>query len=69
VPEFQTWQQVFPQYGLVLGLSLIALALIRWIADLVLVPGVKISDEIVNQAIPNLGAGLIEAFATLVALS
>ena len=63
VPEFQTWQQSFPQYGLVLGLSLIALALIRWIADLVLVPGVKISDEIVNQAIPNLGAGLIEAFA------
>ncbi|MBW4579683.1 MAG: DUF350 domain-containing protein [Tildeniella nuda ZEHNDER 1965/U140] len=63
VPEFQTWQQSLPQYGLVLGLSLIALAIVRWIADWVLVPGVKISDEIVNQATPNLGAGLIEAFA------
>lgn len=63
VPEFETWQQSLPQYGLVLGLSLIALAVIRWIADWTLAPGVKISDEIVNQAIPNLGAGLIEAFA------
>jgi uncharacterized membrane protein YjfL (UPF0719 family) len=62
-PEFQSWQQSAPQYGLVLGLSLIALAVIRWLADWVLVPGVKISDEIVNQAVPNLGAGLIEAFA------
>jgi len=33
------------------------------VADLILVPGVKISDEIVRQEIPNLGAGLIEAFA------
>ncbi len=42
---------------------MIALAVIRWLADWVLVPGVKISDEIVSQAVPNLGAGLIEAFA------
>jgi hypothetical protein len=28
---------------------------------------VKISDEIVNQEIPNLGAGLIEAFAYIAA--
>jgi uncharacterized membrane protein YjfL (UPF0719 family) len=62
-PEFESWQQSFPLYCLVLGLSLIALAVVRWLADLVLVPGVKISDEIVNQEVPNLGAGLIEAFA------
>lgn len=62
-PEFENWTQSFLQYGVLLGICLLALALIRWIADLVLVPGVKISDEIVHQAVPNLGAGLIEAFA------
>lgn len=61
--EFQSWQQSFVEYGIVLLLCLIALAVVRWIADLVLVPGVKISDEIVHQSIPNVGAGLIEAFA------
>jgi hypothetical protein len=40
---------------------------IPWLADLILVPGVKISDEIVNQEIPNVGAGLIEAFAYIAA--
>lgn len=62
-PEFQNWLVSFTQYGLVLLFSLISLVAIRAIADWVLVPGVKISDEIVNQEIPNLGAGLIEAFA------
>ncbi|KAM3093745.1 DUF350 domain-containing protein [Phormidesmis sp. 146-35] len=61
--EFQSWQQSFIEYGTVLVLCLIALAIVRWIADLVLVPGVKISDEIVHQSVPNVGAGLIEAFA------
>ena len=62
-PDFQNWSESFTQYLVVLGFCLVALALIRWLADLVLVPGVKISDEIVNQAVPNFGAGLIEAFA------
>lgn len=62
-PDFVSWQQSLPQYVIVLLLCLIALALIRWLADFVLVPGVKISDEIVHQAVPNLGAGFLEAFA------
>lgn len=62
-PEFQNWRQSFTEYSLLLIICLLALMAIRWIADLVLVPGVKISDEIVNQSVPNLGAGLIEAFA------
>jgi hypothetical protein len=48
----------------------IAVALVGFylgIADLILVPGVKISDEIVRQDIPNLGAGIIEAFAYIAA--
>jgi uncharacterized membrane protein YjfL (UPF0719 family) len=62
-PEFQTWATSFKLYGLVLVLGLLALAAIRWLADFMLVPGVKISDEIVNQTVPNFGAGLIESFA------
>lgn len=62
-PEFRSWGESLPEYLVLLGICLITLAVIRWIADLVLVPGVKISDEIVNQAVPNAGAGLIEAFA------
>lgn len=62
-PEFQSWTVSLTEYSLLLLLCLIALVGIRWLADLVLVPGVKISDEIVRQAVPNLGAGLIEAFA------
>ena len=65
--EFQNWLVSFTQYGVVLLFSLISLVAIRAIADWILVPGVKISDEIVNQEIPNLGAGLIEAFAYIAA--
>jgi uncharacterized membrane protein YjfL (UPF0719 family) len=62
-PEFESWGTSLPEYGFLLGVGLVFLAAIRWVADLVLVPGVKISDEIVHQAIPNFGAGLIEAIA------
>lgn len=62
-PDFEGWVISFSQYALTLGVCLIALIFIRWLADLVLVPGVKISDEIVHQETPNLGAGLIEAFS------
>lgn len=66
-PEFDTWLISLTQYGVILVFCLISLIAIRWLADLVLVPGVKISDEIVNQDIPNVGAGLIEAFAYIAA--
>lgn len=66
-PEFQDWVSSFRVYGLNLWFCLALLVAIRWLADLILVPGVKISDEIVNQEVPNLGAGLIEAFAYIAA--
>ncbi len=65
--DFQGWLVSFPQYILILLFCLVSLIVIRWIADLVLVPGVKISDEIAHQEVPNWGAGLIEAFAYIAA--
>lgn len=65
--EFENWVVSFTQYGLLLIFCLISLVVIRWLADLILVPGVKISDEIANQEVPNVGAGLIEGFAYIAA--
>ncbi|MEE3719103.1 DUF350 domain-containing protein [Tumidithrix elongata RA019] len=63
LPEFENWAVSFTIYALALPFGLMLLVGIRWLADLILVPGVKISDEIVRQEVPNLGAGLVEAFA------
>jgi uncharacterized membrane protein YjfL (UPF0719 family) len=65
--EFENWIVSSIQYALILLFCLVLLIGIRFLADLVLVPGVKISDEIVNQEVPNFGAGLIEAFAYIAA--
>ncbi|NET02862.1 MAG: DUF350 domain-containing protein [Sphaerospermopsis sp. SIO1G1] len=65
--DFQGWLVSFPEYVSILLFCLVALVIIRWLADIVLVPGVKISDEIFNQEVPNVGAGLIEAFAYVAA--
>lgn len=65
--EYQNWIFSFTEYGLVLLFCLASLIAIRWLADLISVPGVKISDEIVNQEVPNFGAGLIEAFSYIAA--
>jgi uncharacterized membrane protein YjfL (UPF0719 family) len=66
IPEFENWTVSFSIYGIALGCGLILLAVIRWLADLILVPGVKISDEIAKQETPNLGVGFIEAFTYIV---
>jgi uncharacterized membrane protein YjfL (UPF0719 family) len=63
LPEFENWGISFILYTLAIPFGLLMLIAIRWVADLILVAGVKISDEIVRQEVPNLGAGLIEAFA------
>ncbi|CAN1209444.1 DUF350 domain-containing protein [Tumidithrix helvetica PCC 7403] len=63
LPEFENWTVSLTIYALALPFGLTLLVGIRWLADLILVPGVKISDEIVRQEVPNLGAGLVEAFA------
>jgi uncharacterized membrane protein YjfL (UPF0719 family) len=61
--DFQNWVFSFSQYSFTLLFCLGSLIGIRWLADFLLVPGVRFYDEIVNQDVPNVGAGLIEAFA------
>ena len=45
------------------SIGLVLLPLARFLADKILLPGQKLTDEIVNQERPNHGAALIEAFA------
>ena len=44
-------------------LGCLLLPVMRVFADKVLLPGRKLTDEIINQKKANIGAGLIEAFA------
>jgi uncharacterized membrane protein YjfL (UPF0719 family) len=44
-------------------IGLLLLPMLRFLTDRVLLPGQNITDEIVNQEHPNIGAGVIEAFS------
>jgi uncharacterized membrane protein YjfL (UPF0719 family) len=60
--NFDGWLS-FAGYGLNLGIGLAMLLGVRVLADLLLVPGAKFSDETTRQTIPNVGAGLLEGMA------
>ncbi len=60
---FVNWSTSIIDICLFTFIGILLLPIMRFIADKVLLPGQKLTDEIVNQAKPNVGAGLIEAFA------
>lgn len=61
--EFVGWGNILGEVGLDVLIGLLLLPVIRYITDKILLPGAKLTDEIVNQEKPNVGAALIEAFA------
>lgn len=61
--DFHSWSESFINIGINLFLGLLMLPVVRFLADRVLLPGRKITDELVNQEKPNVGVALIEAFA------
>ncbi|MCG8474425.1 MAG: DUF350 domain-containing protein [Cytophagales bacterium] len=63
VHTFVDWETNILWLVLEVLLGLMLLPLARWMADKILLPGQNLNDEIVNQEKPNVGAGLIEAFA------
>jgi uncharacterized membrane protein YjfL (UPF0719 family) len=64
---FVNWNTTLVDISLQTVLGCILLPTIRLFADKILLPGRKLTDEIVNQERPNIGAGLIEAFAYIAA--
>lgn len=60
---FVSWTTTLVDISIQTVLGCILLPIIRLFADKILLPGKKLTDEIINQEKPNIGAGLIEAFA------
>ncbi len=60
--DFISWQQNLTEFAEFVVFGLIMLPVVRFITDKLLLPGEKLTDELVNQEKPNVGAGLIEAF-------
>ena len=61
--DFTSWQVTFENVAVDAGVGLVFLPIARWLADKILLPGRNLTDELVNQEKPNIGAGVIEAFA------
>ena len=61
--DFSNWITVMEDLLIDLSIGFAFLPLARFLADKILLPGEKLTDELINQEKPNNGAGLIEAFA------
>lgn len=61
--DFVSWQENFTKVGIEVVIGFIFLPVVRFIADKILLPGENLTDEIINQEKPNVGAAIIEAFA------
>ena len=61
--DFEGWGYTFSEAGFELLLGIILLPVMRLITDKILLPGQSLTDEIINQDKPNIGASIIEAFS------
>lgn len=61
--DFESWIITLEDVGIDVGIGLIFLPIVRLMADKILLPGQRLTDEIINQEHPNNGAALVEAFA------
>jgi len=61
--DFDGWLPTFTEAGFELVVGIILLPVMRLITDKILLPGERLTDEIINQEKPNVGAALVEAFA------
>ncbi|MCK5700828.1 MAG: DUF350 domain-containing protein, partial [Cyclobacteriaceae bacterium] len=61
--DFESWYLTAEYIAIDAGIGLIFLPIARFIADKILLPGQKLTDELINQEKPNIGAAIIEAFA------
>ena len=66
--DFIGWQEDLGHFALSIASGLVLLPLVRLATDKLLVSGVRLTDELVNQEHPNVGAGVLEA-ASYVAAS
>lgn len=65
--DFESWSESLPDFFLVSFIGLLLLPIIRFLTDRILFPTVRLTDEIANQEVPNVGASYIEAFSYIAA--
>ncbi len=61
--DFNSWKEDLPTFIFISLIGLAMLPLIRFLTDKILLPTVKLTDEIATQEKPNVGAAYIEAFS------
>ncbi len=61
--DFVSWSTTLIDVFVDVGIGLVFLPIARFLADKILLPGQNLTDEIVNQEHPNVGAAIVEAFA------
>jgi uncharacterized membrane protein YjfL (UPF0719 family) len=61
--DFESWLITLEDVGFNVVVGLIFLPIARLMTDKILLPGQKLTDEIVHQEHPNVGAAIVEAFA------
>ena len=61
--DFQSWSITLQDVAVDVLIGLAFLPIARFLADKILLPGQNLTDEIVNQEEPNVGASVVEAFA------
>lgn len=61
--DFESWLITFEEvaFEVILGLAFLPIA--RLFCDKILLPGQNLTDELINQEKPNVGAALVEAFS------
>ncbi|MFQ5822598.1 MAG: DUF350 domain-containing protein [bacterium] len=65
--DFISWQVNMMNFVGFVAFGLIMLPVIRLVTDKVLLPGERLTKELVGQDVPNVGAGAIEAFSYIAA--
>ncbi len=65
--DFISWQTNISDFCVYVVIGLVLLPIARLLTDKVLLPGAKLTDELVNQEKPNVGAAAIEAFSYIAA--
>jgi uncharacterized membrane protein YjfL (UPF0719 family) len=58
---FVSWTQNLSFYASVVAFGLVALPVARLVTDKLILPGKRLTDELVRQERPNIGAGAVEA--------
>lgn len=61
--DFESWTVTLTDVAIDVTIGLVFLPIVRFMTDKILLPGQKLTDEIINQEHPNSGAALVEAFA------